>query len=52
MKVKTVGAFDTNTLDIEINKFIRDKHVVDIKFSSFFDEIDGANFLALIMYED
>jgi hypothetical protein len=50
MKVKTIGAMDTDRLDEKINKFIQGKHVIDIKFNGFQD-YDGANFVALIMYE-
>lgn len=52
MKVKTIGEINTCTLDKQINEFIKGKHVIDIKFSSFFDEIEGASFSALIMYEE
>ena len=52
MKVKTIGEINTCTLDKQINEFIKEKHVIDIKFSSFFDEIGGASFSALIMYEE
>ena len=38
MKVKTIGEINTCTLDKQINEFIKGKHVIDIKFSSFFDE--------------
>ena len=51
MKVKTIGAMNTDRLDEKINKFIEGKHVVDIKFNGFQD-YDGANFVALIMYEN
>ncbi len=52
MKVKTIGEMNTYALDKQINEFIKGKHVIDIKFSSFFDEIVGASFSALIMYEE
>nr|DAE69418.1 MAG TPA: Sporulation protein Cse60 [Caudoviricetes sp.] len=52
MKVKTIGEINTCTLDKQINEFIKGKHVIDIEFSSFFDEIGGASFSALIMYEE
>lgn len=51
MKVKTIGDISTTDLDKKINKFIEGKHVIDIKFNGFQD-YDGANFVALIMYEN
>lgn len=52
MKVKTIVNIRNDWFDDEINEFIKGKHVIDIKFSSFFDEIEGASFSALIMYEE
>lgn len=51
MKVKTIGAMNTEQLDEKVNKFIKGKRVMDIKFNGFQD-YDGANFVALIMYGD
>lgn len=46
MKVKTIVRYDTDDFDIEINKFIQHKHILDIKF------IADSSLCALIMYED
>ena len=46
MKVKTIVRYDTDDFDIEVNKFIQHKNIVDIKF------ITNSSLCALIMYED
>jgi hypothetical protein len=46
MKVKTIVRYDTDDFDIEVNKFIQHKHIVDIKFTT------NSSLCALIMYED
>ena len=46
MKVKTIVRYDADDFDIEINKFIKHKHILDIKF------IVDSSLCALIIYED
>lgn len=46
MKVKTISGITSDRFDIKINKFIKHKHIMDIKFT--IDE----HFHALIIYEE
>ena len=43
---ETIVRYDTDDFNIEINKFIQHKHIVDIKFAT------NSSLCALIMYED
>lgn len=53
MKVKTIVRYDTDDFNIEVNKFIQHKHIVDIKFSVLSDSNnDNYIFSALITYEE
>ena len=58
MKVKHFVAFDAQkpSLDEQINKFIADKKVIDIKFSSNFGggdfNLSHDTYSALVMYEE
>ena len=36
MQVKLISSYDPRTFESEINKFIKDKEVIDIKYSSSF----------------
>lgn len=55
MKVKIIDDVDTPSLENEINKFIKDKEVIDIKYQT--DSIRDnvvlvTTFSALIMYKE
>lgn len=52
MKVKTIVRYDTDDFNIEVNKFIQHKHIVDIKFNVCRDSNDYYAFSALIIYEE
>ena len=52
MKVKTITNIRNDWFDDEINEFIQQKHVIDIKFTLCLDSNNRNISSALIMYED
>lgn len=56
MKIKIFPYMDINNLEDEINQFVKNKKIIDIKFTSVAhgDISDGINYIqnAMILYED
>lgn len=52
MRVKIIASTNGLELEDEINSFIQDKRIIDIKYSSFHLGALAVNDRVLIMYED
>ena len=53
MKVKTICNTSSSDLDKEINDFIKDKKIIDIKFTEVMsDDYNPGDWSALVIYEE
>lgn len=52
MKVKTICNISSSDLDKEINDFIKDKKIIDIKFTEVMSDGNPGDWSALVIYEE
>ena len=52
MKVKTICNTSSSDLDKEINDFIKDKKIIDIKFTEVMSDDNPGDWSALVIYEE
>lgn len=52
MKVKTICNISSSDLDKEINDFIKDKKIIDIKFTEVMSDDNPGDWSALVIYEE
>lgn len=52
MKVKVIKSLRSSELENDINEFIKDKTVIDIKYQLFFTDRTGYVYSGVIMYDE